>query len=125
MVNSFAPILVAKAMLANLRAGHRKTIVNISSQLGSITNNTGGSSYGYRASKAALNQLNRSLSNELASERFTCAVVHPGWVRTDMGGSNADLTTEQSVASMVRVFDAFTPARNGSFLNYDGTTLPW
>ncbi len=125
MVNSIAPILVARAMLTNLRAGNRKTIVNISSQLGSIANNTGGSSYGYRASKAALNQFNRSLANELRPEGFTCLALHPGWVKTDMGGAGADITVETSVSHMIRVIDAATPAHTGAFLNYDGTPLPW
>jgi NAD(P)-dependent dehydrogenase (short-subunit alcohol dehydrogenase family) len=125
MVNSIAPMLVTKSLLPNLRAGARKLIIQITSQLGSIANNTGGSSYGYRASKTALNQLNRSLSNDLRPEGFTCVAIHPGWVRTDMGGPDADLTVAQSVASMVRVIDGLAAARSGAFLNYDGGELPW
>lgn len=124
-VNAIAPMIVAKSVLKNLRIGKRKTIFNITSQLGSIANNTGGSSYAYRASKAALNQLNRSLANELAPDGFTCVAVHPGWVRTDMGGQQAPLSPEQSVAAMLKTMDALTPAKNGAFLNYDGTPLPW
>ncbi len=125
MVNSIAPMLVVRALVANLRKGERKAIVQITSQLGSIANNTGGSSYGYRASKSALNQLNRSLANELRPEGFTCAAMHPGWVRTDMGGTGADLTVQESVAHMLRVIDGLTPDRSGAFLNYDGAPLPW
>jgi NAD(P)-dependent dehydrogenase (short-subunit alcohol dehydrogenase family) len=125
MVNSVAPMLVTRQVIENLRAGARKTIVQITSQLASIANNTGGSSYGYRASKTALNQLNRSLANELRPEGFTCAAMHPGWVRTDMGGAGADLTVEQSVSHMVRVIDGLTPKQSGAFLNYDGAPLPW
>jgi len=90
-VNAFAPMLIVRALLPNLRAGERKQILSITSQLGSIANNTGGSSYAYRGSKAALNQLNKSLANELRGEGFTCIVAHPGWVKTDMGGPNAPL----------------------------------
>ncbi|MCC6228244.1 MAG: SDR family oxidoreductase [Phycisphaerales bacterium] len=125
MINSIAPMLVAKAALPSLRLGKRKIIVNISSQLASITNNTGGSSYAYRASKAALNQLNKSLANELGPEGFTCVVVHPGWVRTDMGGPNAPILPPDSVKMLLKLIDALTPADNGKFFNNDGTILPW
>lgn len=124
-VNAIGPIITTKALLGPLRAGGRKLIVSITSQLGSIANNTGGSTYAYRASKAALNQMNRSLANELASEGFTCVAVHPGWVKTDMGGSAAPLTPEQSVRSMLGVFARLTSRDSGAFLNYDGQPLPW
>lgn len=125
MVNAIAPMLVAQSLAPALRRGGRKTIVQITSQLGSIANNAGGSSYGYRASKTALNQFNRSLANELRPEGFTCVAIHPGWVKTDMGGAGADLTVEQAVDHMLRVIDALTPDRTGAFLNYDGSPLPW
>lgn len=125
MVNAFAPLLITSALLASLRASKGRTVVQITSQLASIANNTGGSTYAYRGSKAALNMLNRSLANELRPEGFTCVAIHPGWVRTDMGGPNADITVEHSVAEMLRVIDGLTPAASGTFLNYDGTPLPW
>lgn len=125
MINSIAPMLVVKAVLPSLRLGKRKLIVNISSQLASITNNTGGSSYAYRASKAALNQFNKSLANELAPEGFTCVVVHPGWVRTDMGGPSAPILPPDSVKMLLKLIDGLTPADNGKFFNNDGTILPW
>ncbi|MEK6701435.1 MAG: SDR family oxidoreductase [Planctomycetota bacterium] len=124
-VNSFAPLLVARALLPLLKVGSRKLIVNITSQLASITNNTGGSSYPYRASKTALNQLTASLSNELRPAGFTCLAIHPGWVKTDMGGQEAPLTVEQAVSHMLPVFDKATPAQSGKFLNYDGKPLAW
>ncbi|MBI1191032.1 MAG: SDR family NAD(P)-dependent oxidoreductase [Tepidisphaera sp.] len=124
-VNASSPLVVTRAMMPGLRAGARRLIINISSQLGSITNNTGGSSYPYRASKAALNMLTVSLANELRPEGFTCVTVHPGWVQTDMGGPNATLTPPQAVASMLGVFDKLTAGDTGRFLNYDGKTLPW
>jgi NAD(P)-dependent dehydrogenase (short-subunit alcohol dehydrogenase family) len=124
-INAFGPMLVTGAVLENLRAGRRKTVFNITSQLGSIASNTGGSSYAYRASKTALNQLTVSLSHELKAEGFTCVAVHPGWVQTDMGGKNAPLTTEVSIAAMLRVIDDLKPEDTGKFLNYDGAPLPW
>lgn len=124
-VNSFGPLLVTKALLKNLRGGTGKTVFNITSQLGSITNNKGGSSYPYRASKSALNQLTVSLSNELKGEGFCCVVAHPGWVKTDMGGQAAPLEPEDSVKGMLEVIDRLKPADTGTFFNYDGSTLPW
>lgn len=124
-INSFAPILVTKAVLPNLKKGSRKLVVNVSSQLGSITNNSGGSSYAYRGSKAAINMLTVSLHNELKGEGFSCVVVHPGWVQTDMGGPNAPLKPEQSVASLIKLIDKLSTTDSGKFFNYDGSILPW
>jgi len=125
MVNAFGPLLVTRALLKNFRAGGKKTVFSITSQLGSIANNKGGSTYSYRASKAALNQLNMSLSNELKGEGFTCVVAHPGWVRTDMGGPEATLAPEESIAGLLRIIDGLRPQDTGKFFNYDGTALPW
>jgi NAD(P)-dependent dehydrogenase (short-subunit alcohol dehydrogenase family) len=124
-VNTFAPLLVTKALMPLLTAGGRKLIVNISSQLGSIANNTGGSTYAYRASKTGLNQLNASLANELRPAGFTCLAMHPGWVQTDMGGKQATLTPETSVRQLLGVIDKAELGMSGKFLNYDGTPLPW
>ncbi|HYE03387.1 MAG TPA: SDR family oxidoreductase [Phycisphaerales bacterium] len=124
-VNAIAPLLVTRAALPALRAGGRKQIVNISSQLGSIAGNTGGSSYAYRGSKAALNMLTVCMAHELRPEGFTAVTMHPGWVRTDMGGPEAPLTPAQSARSMLEVLERLTPSDTGRFLNYDGSPLPW
>lgn len=124
-VNAFGPMLVARHVLAGLRAGERKTVFNITSLLGSIAGNSGGSSYAYRASKAALNMFTVSLANELRGEGFTCVAVHPGWVQTDMGGPSAPLTVEQSVTAMLKILDGLKPGDTGRFFDHDGTTIPW
>ncbi len=124
-VNSIGPMLVTRALLKSLRAGTRKTVFNITSMLGSIAGNSGGSSYGYRASKAALNMLTVSLSNELRKEGFTCVMAHPGWVQTDMGGSNAPLKPPESIAALLKIIDGLKPEDTGKFFNYDGKILPW
>jgi NAD(P)-dependent dehydrogenase (short-subunit alcohol dehydrogenase family) len=124
-VNAIGPILVTRALIDLLRLGKARTIIQITSQLGSIANNTGGSSYAYRGSKAALNQMNRSLANELAPENFTCVAIHPGWVQTDMGGPKAPLTPDQSAAAILATISRLTTADTGKFLNYDGAPLPW
>lgn len=124
-INSAGPLLAARALVGSLRAGRRRVVMNITSLLGSVALNTGGSSYPYRASKAALNQLTRSLAAELGPEGFTCVMVHPGWVRTDMGGGGAPLSPEESAAALVSLIEGAKPAWNGKFLNYDGKELPW
>jgi len=124
-VNTFAPLLVTKALLPLMSAGGRKLIVHITSQLGSITNNNGTSTYPYRASKTGLNQLNASLAHELRPAGFTCLAMHPGWVQTDMGGKQATLTPESSVRHLLGVIDRAEPGLSGRFFNYDGAPLPW
>lgn len=124
-VNSTSPVLVTKALLPSMRAGTRRLVVNITSKLGSIGLNSGGSSYAYRASKAALNMFTVSMAHELKGEGFSCIVMHPGWVQTDMGGKEAPLTPDQAVSSMLGVIKRLTAKESGSFLNYDGTPLAW
>lgn len=123
-VNSTGPMRVTQSLLPNLRQGNRKKIVSITSMLGSIERNRGGM-YSYRASKAALNQLNKTMSLELGSEGFTCLVLHPGWVATDMGGAGATYAPEESVRSMIEVIDNLNPSDNGRYLDLDGQSIPW
>jgi NAD(P)-dependent dehydrogenase (short-subunit alcohol dehydrogenase family) len=125
MVNAIGPMLVTQSVLPNLRAGQRKLVFSITSQLGSIGNNSGGSSYGYRGSKAALNMLSKCLANELRPDGFTAVVCHPGWVQTDMGGPSATLTPERSVKDMLALMDRLKPEDTGKFFSHDGSTLPW
>ena len=124
-VNAFGPLRVTRALLPNLRAGAGKRVIHVSTRMGSFGEFEGGGMYGYRASKAALNMLHRCLAEELGPEGFLCLALHPGWVRTDMGGAEATLSVEESVAGMLRVIDGLTSDDHGAFLNYDGTPLPW
>lgn len=123
-VNTLGPLRVVQALLPNLRKGQRKLIVNMSSQLGSISGSTG-TWYAYRSSKAALNQITKTMSAELGKEGFVCVVVHPGWVRTDMGGDRADIDAPTSVAGIRQVIASLDAARAGRFWMYDGSELPW
>ena len=123
-VNSLGPLRVIQALLPNLRKGERKLIVNMSSQLGSIAGSTG-TWYAYRSSKAALNQITKTLSVELGKEGFVCVVVHPGWVRTDMGGAAATYSPEESVSGLVGLIEKLEPADNGHFYDFQGKTIPW
>lgn len=123
-VNSSGPLILSQALLSNLREGKHKKIINITSMLGSIQNNNGGM-YPYRASKAALNQITKTMSIDLKNEGFICIVVHPGWVKTDMGGSMATYTPEQSVRSMINLIDGLDHKANGRYFDLHGDQIPW
>jgi NAD(P)-dependent dehydrogenase (short-subunit alcohol dehydrogenase family) len=117
-VNAVAPTLLARRLLPNLADGK---MAAITSRMGSIADSSGGY-LGYRASKAALNAAWYGLSRET---RVPLVLLHPGWVKTDMGGRSAPLDAAQSVAGMRRVIEALTPERSGAFLDYRGDPIPW
>ncbi|MGR9085483.1 MAG: SDR family oxidoreductase [Gammaproteobacteria bacterium] len=125
VINTQAPVKMAEAFLPNLKRSDRKLIVSITSQMGSIADNGSGGSIVYRTSKAALNAAMKSLSIDLESEGVGVLIVHPGWVKTDMGGPNALISAATSVAGMRQIIDRFTPELSGCFLKYDGSVLPW
>lgn len=124
-INSIAPMLLTQLLIANLRMGQKKKLLYVTSKMGSIDDNKGGGSYVYRSSKAALNAVVKSIAVDLSSEGFSAAVLHPGWVQTDMGGPNALIDTNTSVSGMIKVIDGLNSAQNGSFFNYDGSIIPW
>jgi NAD(P)-dependent dehydrogenase (short-subunit alcohol dehydrogenase family) len=123
-VNVVAPTMLAELLFRNVAAARGK-LVAITSQMGSIADNGSGGWTAYRASKAALNAAWRSMAVERASEPVSIAMLHPGWVQTDMGGRGAPLSIPDSIAGMRRVIDGLTPSSKGAFLNYRGETLPW
>lgn len=124
MVNTLGPVLVTQALMPNLRKGELKRIVNITSQLGSIDMNSGGF-YGYRESKSALNMFTKTLAAELGPDGFICLAIHPGWVRTDMGGASATLSPQESVSAMREVIDNVTADDNGAYRGYNGDPVAW
>jgi NAD(P)-dependent dehydrogenase (short-subunit alcohol dehydrogenase family) len=123
--NALGAMRVAEALLPHLRRGNTRKILNMTSLMGSISDNSTGGSYAYRASKAALNMLNRSLAIDLAGDGFTCVVLHPGWVQTDMGGSAAPTPVHESAAGLVRLIDELGQEDSGNFFNFAGQELPW
>jgi NAD(P)-dependent dehydrogenase (short-subunit alcohol dehydrogenase family) len=122
-VNAVAPTLLAEALLPNILAAEGK-MVAITSRMGSIADSSGGY-IAYRASKAALNAAWRALALDLAARPVTLALFHPGWVQTDMGGRSAPLAVSESVASLRRTIAGLTPKDSGSFLDRDGSPIPW
>ncbi len=124
-VNVVAPVKLANALKDNVAKSDGKKMVVISSQVGSIAENESGDMMYYRTSKAAVNQAWKSLSNQWKDEGLTLTMMHPGWVQTDMGGENADLTPEESVSGMRQVIDQTDHAQTGSFKDYSGREIPW
>jgi NAD(P)-dependent dehydrogenase (short-subunit alcohol dehydrogenase family) len=124
-VNVQAPVKMAEAFLPNLKRGDKKLVVSISSLMGSIADNSSGGSIIYRSSKAALNAAMKSIAIDLKEQAIGVLIFHPGWVKTDMGGSNAPLEATQSVAGMRQTIAAFSLDKSGNFVRYDGTAMPW
>jgi NAD(P)-dependent dehydrogenase (short-subunit alcohol dehydrogenase family) len=125
IVNAQAPIKMAEAFLPQIKLGSKKLIVNISSLMGSVSDNDSGGSILYRSSKAALNASMKSLSIDLRSQGVGVLIFHPGWVKTDMGGANALIDAKTSVGGMCAVIDNFTLVQSGAFIKYDGKPMPW
>ena len=123
-VNSIAPMRVAQALLPNLRAAKGAKLVTISSQMGSLARKSTGF-YAYRSSKAAVNKVMQVMAEEVRADSITCIVMHPGWVKTDMGGDAADITVEESASGIAKVIDALTIEETGSFLTWEGEQHPW
>jgi NAD(P)-dependent dehydrogenase (short-subunit alcohol dehydrogenase family) len=125
LINTQAPLKMAEAFLPHVKASDKKLMVNISSLMGSIGDNTGGGSIYYRSSKAALNAAMKSLAIGLKDLSIGVLTLHPGWVKTDMGGPNALIGVEESIGGMRQVIGRFTLAQSGAFLKYDGSVMPW
>lgn len=123
--NAIAPIKIVEVLRDNLVNAEASTVAILSSKMGSMGDNTSGGSYIYRSSKAALNAAAKSLAIDLAGENIKVAILHPGWVRTDMGGPNGLIDAPVSVSGMRRVIAGLTKDQCGQFFAYDGTVIPW
>jgi NAD(P)-dependent dehydrogenase (short-subunit alcohol dehydrogenase family) len=124
-VNALGALRVALALRANLARATNAKIVSITSGMGSIADNRSGGYYAYRMAKAALNMAAKTLAVDLRDEGIASAVINPGWVQTDMGGSNATTPVQDSVRGMLRQIDALGLANTGTFLNRRGGEYPW
>lgn len=116
--------LTVQAFLPHLRRAQAGKIAIISSQMASHTRAPGGS-YIYRASKAAALNLGRNLATDLAPEGISVGIYHPGWVRTDMGGSTAEISVDDSATGLIARFAALCPATSGCFETWDGRVHPY
>lgn len=122
-VNAVGPLRVAQAMLDRLGRGSKIAIVT--SRMGSIADNDSGGYYGYRASKAAVNAIGKSLAVDLAPHGVTVLLLHPGYVATDMVGGHGDITPAVAAERMIALVDSSGIEQSGSFLHSNGSALPW
>lgn len=123
-INTLAPLRVSQAFLPLLRRSERPRIVTISSAMGRLSYHKS-DRIAYRASKAAVNKVMQGLATDLRSEGIAVQCVHPGWVRTDMGGPQADIDVAESAGGILDRAEALELVDTGSFVNYDGSTIDW
>lgn len=124
-VNSIAPLKMVEAFSEQLMMGQRKIVACMSSKMGSMADNGYGNSYIYRSSKAALNAVVKSLSIDLKEKGVISVALHPGWVKTEMGGPNAEISTAECVTQIFTNLSTLTINDSGRFIDIDGTDIPW
>jgi NAD(P)-dependent dehydrogenase (short-subunit alcohol dehydrogenase family) len=124
-VNAVGPVIVTQHFRDLIVKGNHPVIVNMSSESGSISSMTRFRGYGYYGSKAAENMYTRALALDPEIEGVIVIAMHPGWVRTDMGGPNAHLSTTESAAGILKVIDGLTSRDNGKFFTWEGNEYPW
>ncbi|MFN3820517.1 SDR family oxidoreductase [Blastomonas sp.] len=125
LTNAIAPTELALRLKDNVLASQQRKMIALSSVMGSITGNDSGGLTAYRSSKAALNAAWRSLSIDWKDSGLTLAMVHPGWVQTDMGGPSAQIDATTSVAGLRKVIAGLVPGDSGAFVDYQGNRLDW
>lgn len=123
VVNSLGPLRVTAALRGNLKAGSKVGIVT--SRMGSIADNDSGGSYGYRMSKAAVNAAGKSLAVDLAKQDVAVALLHPGWVKTEMTNKTGLVEAHESAAGLLARLDELTLENSGTFWHMNGEQLPW
>lgn len=122
-VNALGPLRVTQALLPALKPGSKVAL--ITSRMGSIADNTSGGSYGYRMSKAALNAAGVSLAQDVAGQGVSVAILHPGYVRTDMTGHYGLIDVDESVSGLLQRIESLGPENSGTFWHCNGEVLPW
>uniref|UniRef100_K3WQK5 Short chain dehydrogenase n=1 Tax=Globisporangium ultimum (strain ATCC 200006 / CBS 805.95 / DAOM BR144) TaxID=431595 RepID=K3WQK5_GLOUD len=128
-VNAIGPFLMTRAFLPNMKLAvavcGSAIVGQISSRMGSISDNGSGRLYGYRASKAAVNMINSSLAVDLKNDKIIAVALHPGYVVTRMTGFTGGLSPEASVAGLTKVIEGLTPEDSGKFYSFEGKIVPW
>jgi NAD(P)-dependent dehydrogenase (short-subunit alcohol dehydrogenase family) len=123
-IMTIGPFRVVQAFLANLGAAAAPKVMTVTSQMGASTWSFGGM-YAYTSAKAGVNRVTRTLALDLKDRGIAVAMIHPGWVRTDMGGAGADISPEESAAGIRRVITNLALADTGSFYKWNGDIHPW
>ncbi|MFX1253356.1 MAG: SDR family oxidoreductase [Promethearchaeota archaeon] len=125
LVNSISPLLMSEKFLPLLEKGKNAKIVNITSMNGSIAKRTVGGKYSYATSKAALNMITKIMSNDLREKGITTLAIHPGWIKTDMGGEEAPLEKEEPISMIIDLIEKTNLSHSGKFLDWQGNEIPW
>jgi NAD(P)-dependent dehydrogenase (short-subunit alcohol dehydrogenase family) len=123
-VNALGPLRIVQAFLPHLRRAETPRVAVVSSSLGSMQTE-GSTNIAYRAAKAALNKITQGLAIDLRKEGVAVVALNPGWVRTDMGGKNAELSVEESASGIVATLDALRLDDTGRFLDWRNEETPW
>ncbi len=123
LVNSIGPLLVTRTLLDHLCPGSK--VIIITSRMGSIADNDTGGHYGYRMSKAAVNCAGVSMAHDLKPKGISVQLLHPGWVKTDMGGENALIDAAESACGLLARIDELDLQSSGCFRHVNGENLPW
>ncbi len=124
-VNSIAPLKLTEALIEPICRSQFKIVAAISSEMGSMQNNEYGNAYLYRSSKAALNSVIKSLSIDLKDRGVKAIAIHPGWVKTDMGGADAEISAKHSATAIFKLLCQKNDLKSGAFYDYQGDELPW
>lgn len=124
-VNTLAPFYLTQALIELVAASSLRIVAIMGTSLGSIADNSSGGLYAYRSSKAAVHMVMKSLAIDLAPREIVVVALHPGWVRTDLGGPAAPLRPDQAAKGLFKVLDHLTAADSGRLLSYTGEELPW
>ncbi|MEE9309825.1 MAG: SDR family oxidoreductase [Cocleimonas sp.] len=124
-VNLIAPMKMMEHFVGNIAMSDKKLIASISSKMGSMDDNGSGGAYAYRATKAALNAVMVSAAHDLRHLDITALILHPGWVRTDMGGPHGEISVAQSGEMLRKILDECDITDSGTFFDVDGTVIPW
>ena len=122
-INTLGPLRITHALLDKLVAGSKLAIM--SSRMGSVADNTSGSRYGYRISKAGINIAGVSLAHDLSAQGIAVGILHPGYVRTEMTGMNGHIDAEEAVIGLIQRIDALSMENSGTFWHSNGEVLPW
>lgn len=124
-INTMAPLKMAETFLPHVAASQLKKMATLSSKMGSLDDNTSGGSYIYRTSKAAVNMVMKSLAIDLKGYNIAVVTLHPGWVKTDMGGPNGLIDTQTSVTGLRKVIAELSLSSSGKFISYNGNEIAW
>jgi len=124
-INTIAPLKIMESFVNHVAASEHKIMAAMSSKMGSMADNGSGGSYVYRSSKAAINAVMSSAAIDLKPQNIKVATLHPGWVKTEMGGPSAEITVTECVNNLRQILKDLTLDSSGSFFDIDGSVIPW